>query len=64
MIIFVAALIVIYVVFNGGTLEGVIITGTNPNANFIAMVLGLAGLLIGSVMAFFGFAFHPPQSSQ
>lgn len=62
MIIFIAALFVIYVVFAGGTLAGFVITGTNPDANFIAFVLGLAGLLVGCVMAFFGFAFHPPQT--
>lgn len=54
LVIFIAALGLMYVVFAGLT--------SNPDANFAALVAGLAGLLIGAIMAFFGFAFQPSKT--
>lgn len=64
MIILIAALFLLYMVFDGGSLGGLVITGTNSNANFIAFALGLAGLVVGAGMAFFGFAFHSPHAKK
>ena len=56
-IIFIVALILLYVVFAGGTVSGLVITGTNPDANFVVLILGLLGLIVGAVIALFGRAF-------
>lgn len=61
-VIFFVALVLLYIVFAGGTLAGFVITGSNQDANFVVFILGLAGLLVGAGMAFFGFAFRPPKS--
>ena len=53
-VIFIVALVLMYIVFAG--------ISSNADGNFAAFVTGLAGLLIGAIMAFFGFAYQPAET--
>jgi plastocyanin len=57
-LVFVAALL-FYIVFSGGKLEGLTVTGSSSIANFVAFLYVIIGLPVGSGLAYFGLAFKP-----
>ena len=48
------------ITFQGGSLNGLVVTGTNPTANFLAFLFVIVFLPIGSGLAFFGLAYRRP----
>ncbi|MDG6908194.1 MAG: hypothetical protein JRN20_20690 [Nitrososphaerota archaeon] len=49
------------ITFSGGSLGSLVVTGTNPTANFLAFLFVIVFLPIGSGLAFFGLAFRRPM---
>ncbi len=59
LLVFVAA-VLFYIVFAGGQILGISVTGSNSTANFIAFFYVIAALPIGSGLAYFGLSFKTP----
>lgn len=54
------AAVMFYIVFAGGSLAGLVVTGTNALANFLAFLYVIVALPVGSALAYAGLAFRAP----
>lgn len=59
-ILVIIAAFLFYIVFDGGTLAGLVVTGTNATANFLAFLYVIIALPIGSGLAYAGLSYRPP----
>lgn len=59
-ILVIIAAFLFYIVFDGGTLAGLVVTGTNATANFAAFLYVIIALPIGSGLAYAGLSYRPP----
>jgi hypothetical protein len=57
----IVAAFVFYIVFDGGSIAGFVVTGTSSLANSIAFLYVIIALPLGSGLAFFGLAFRLPK---
>lgn len=60
LILVIIASFLFYIVFDGGTLAGLTITGTNAFANYVAFLYVILALPIGSGLAYAGLAYKGP----
>ena len=52
--------VMFYIVFSGGSLAGLVVTGTNSLANFMAFLYVIVALPVGCSLAYAGLAFRAP----
>lgn len=60
LILVIIAAFLFYIVFDGGTLAGLVVTGTNATANFLAFLYVILALPIGSGLTYAGLAYRGP----
>ncbi len=60
LLLLIVAAILFLIVFSGGALAGIAITGTNADANFVAFLFVIIALPVGSGLAYFGLSYRTP----
>jgi plastocyanin len=60
LLLLIVAAILFFIVFSGGSLAGVGITGSNSEANFVAFLFVIIALPVGSGLAYFGLSYRMP----